>query len=57
MREIRWRTRVAGVFPDGNSAIMLCAARLRHIAWMKWGTREYLLMDELYRDQKEQLIA
>jgi transposase-like protein len=32
MREIRRRTRVVGCFPDGNSALMLVAARLRHIA-------------------------
>ena len=29
MREIRRRTRVVGAFPDGNSALMLVAARLR----------------------------
>lgn len=32
MREIRRRTRVVGAFMDGNSALMLVAARLRHIA-------------------------
>jgi transposase-like protein len=32
MREIRWRTRVVDAFPDGNSALNLAAARLRHIA-------------------------
>ena len=32
IREIRRRTRVVGAFPDGNSALMLVAARLRHIA-------------------------
>ena len=32
MREIRRRTRVVGAFPDGRSALMLVAARLRHIA-------------------------
>ena len=32
MREIRRRTRVVGAFPDGNSALMLVATRLRHIA-------------------------
>jgi len=31
MREIRRRTCVAGAFPDGKSALMLAAARLRHI--------------------------
>jgi len=47
MREIRRRTRVVGSFPDGNSALMLVAARLRHIAATKWGTRMYMKMDRL----------
>ena len=47
MREIRRRTRVVGAFPDGRSALMLIAARLRHIASTKWGTRRYLDMDRL----------
>ncbi len=42
MREIRRRTRVVGNFPDGESALMLVAARLRHISGTKWGTRKYL---------------
>jgi len=32
MREIRRRTRVVVAFPDGQSALTLAAARLRHIA-------------------------
>jgi putative transposase len=36
MREIRRRTRVVGAFPDGRSALMLVAARLRHIAGTRW---------------------
>jgi transposase-like protein len=44
MREIRRRTRVVGAFPDGESALMLVAARLRHIAGTKWSTRRYLDM-------------
>lgn len=47
MREIRRRTRVVGAFPDGNSALMLVAARLRHVAGTKWGTRKYLDMERL----------
>ena len=47
MREIRRRTRVVGCFPDGNSALMLVGARLRHIAGTKWGTRRYLGMEHL----------
>ena len=42
IREVRRRTRVVGAFPDGQSALMLVAARLRHIAATKWGTRRYL---------------
>ena len=52
MREIRRRTRVVGNFPDGNSAVMLVAARLRHIAGTRWGRRAYLDMDRL-REEKQ----
>ena len=44
MREIRRRTRAVGAFPDGQSALMLAAARLRHITSTRWGTRRYLDM-------------
>ncbi|MEQ9379871.1 MAG: IS256 family transposase [Pirellulales bacterium] len=54
MREIRRRTRVVGAFPDGQSALMLVAARLRHIAGTKWGTRRYLDMDRLSEQNLEQ---
>ena len=40
MKEIRRRTRVVGVFPDGHSAIMLVGARLRYIAGTKWGIKD-----------------
>jgi transposase-like protein len=46
-REIRRRTRVVGAFPDGHSALMLVAARLRHVAATKWGTKRYLQMNRL----------
>jgi len=42
LREVRRRTRVVGAFPDGHSALMLVAARLRHIAGTKWGTKKYV---------------
>ena len=35
-QEIRRRTRVVGCFPDGNSALMLVCAQLRHVAGTKW---------------------
>lgn len=47
LREVRRRTRVVGAFPDGQSALMLVAARLRHIAGGRWGERRYLNMDRL----------
>lgn len=46
-REVRRRTRVVGAFPDGRSALMLVAARLRHIAGTRWGTTRYLNMAHL----------
>jgi putative transposase len=57
MREIRRRTRVVGAFPDGNSALMLAAARLRHIAGTRWGTRRYLNMNLLTEFESEEEIA
>ena len=53
LREVRRRTRVVGAFPDGNSALMLVAARLRHIAGTRWGTRRYLNMELLTEFKKE----
>jgi len=47
MREIRRRTNVVGAFPDGNSALMHVAARLRHIAGTKWSSKRYLNMQLL----------
>jgi putative transposase len=57
MREIRRRTRVVGSFPDGQSALMLVAARLRHIASTKWGTRQYLDMSRLREQESEAQAA
>lgn len=54
MREIRRRTRVVGAFPDGNSALMLVAARLRHVAGTQWGTRKYLDMERLIEQSREE---
>jgi transposase-like protein len=56
MREIRRRSRVVGCFPDGNSAVMLAAARLRHIAGTRWGTRRYMNMERL-RDMQNERVA
>jgi putative transposase len=47
LREVRRRTRAVGAFPDGKSALMLAAARLRHVAGTNWGMRRYLDMNRL----------
>jgi len=54
-REVRRRTRVVGAFPDGQSALMLVAARPRHVSGTKWGRRRYLDMTRL-REPAEQTM-
>ncbi|MFM2422328.1 MAG: hypothetical protein RL291_858 [Pseudomonadota bacterium] len=51
LREIRRRTRVVGAFPDGESALNLAAARLRHVAGTEWSTKRYLSMEFLHSQQ------
>lgn len=46
-REIRRRTRVVGAFPDGNSALMLVCARLRHVVGTQWDRKKYMHMKHL----------
>jgi putative transposase len=55
-REIRRRTRVVGAFPDGQSALMLISARLRHVASTAWGTKRYLNLDHLTTDASTRLM-
>ena len=57
IREIRRRTRVVGAFPDGQSALMLVAARLRHIASTRWGKRRYLAMESLLNPTQQEAAA
>ncbi|MGC6173820.1 IS256 family transposase [Lacrimispora sp. 38-1] len=45
--EIKRRTRAIGAFPDGQSALMLVCARLRHVAGTQWGTKRYMNMEHL----------
>ena len=56
-REIRRRTRVVGAFPDGNSALMLVCARLRHVAGNQWGSKKYMCMKHLETMEAEQLAG
>ena len=53
LKEARRRTKVVGAFPDGRSALMLVAARLRHVSATTWGTRKYMnmrLLEEMDRE-------
>ena len=56
-REIRRRTRVVGTFPDGNSALMLVCARLRHVAGTQWGNKKYMNMKHLEAALEDVSIA
>ncbi len=56
-REIRRRTRVVGAFPDGNSALMLVCARLRHVAGTQWGSKKYMNMKHLEAMERELLVG
>ena len=57
LREVRRRTRAVGNFPDGRSALMLVAARLRHVAGTHWGVKRYLNMNRLRDQEKEARLA
>jgi putative transposase len=50
LREVRRRPRVVGNFPDGNSVLVLVAARLRHVESTKSGTVQYLEMECLRKE-------
>ncbi len=52
-REIRRRTNAVGCFPDGNSALMLVCARLRHVSASSWGVKKYLHMERLYEMERD----
>lgn len=59
-REIRRRTKPIDAFPDGNSALMLVCARLRHVADSDWGSKRYMNMDhflELDMDPNDSLAG
>lgn len=57
LKEARRRTKVVGAFPDGNSALMLVAARLRHVSSTAWGTRKYMNMNLLIEMDQEAIYS
>ena len=52
-REIKRRTKAIGAFPDGQSALMLVCARLRHVAGTQWGNKRYMSMDHFSKFEEE----
>lgn len=57
LKEARRRTKVVGAFPDGHSALMLVAARLRHVSTTAWGTHKYMDMKLLAETGKEAIYS
>ena len=56
-REICRRTRVVSSFPDGNSALMLVCARLRHMVGTQRGNKKYMNMKHLEAVLEDASIA
>ena len=56
-REIRRRSQAAGCFPDGNLALMLVCARLRHVAGTQWVNMKYMNMKHLEALQNDTSVA
>ena len=56
-REIRRKMWVVGAFPDGNSALMLVCARLRHVAGTQWGCKKYMNMKHLEAMEQDPLVG
>ena len=48
---------MVGTFPDGNSALMLVCARLRHVAGTQWGNKKYMNMKHLEAAPEDASIA
>jgi len=57
LKEARRRTKVVGAFPGGHSALMLVAARLRHVSATRWGTGKYMNMELIKEMDKELLYS
>lgn len=55
--EIRRRIRVVGTFPDGQSALILVCAGLRHIAGTQWGNKKHMNMKHLEAPAEDTYIA
>lgn len=56
-REIRYRPRVVGGFPDGNAALLLVCARLCNVAGTQWGNKKYINLQHLEAALEDTSIA
>ena len=48
---------MVGIFPDGNCALMLVCARLRHVAGTQWGNKKYMNRKHLETAPEDASIA
>ena len=48
---------MVGTFPDGNSALMLVCARLRHVAGTQRGNKKHMNMKHLKTAPEDASIA
>lgn len=55
--EIRRRTWIVGIFPDGNSALMLVCVRRGHVAINQWGYKKDKNMKRLEATSGDSSIA
>ena len=53
MLAVRRRIRIVGALPDGKCGCMLFGVRLRRVVSTHWGTRKYMSMDWLQRQDME----
>ncbi len=57
MLELRLQARVDDAFPDGQTALMFCAASLMRITDTGWCTKLYLPMEALQKQDLEKQLA
>lgn len=53
--EIKRRTKAIGAFPNGQSALMLVCAKLRHVTANSWGARRYMNMAHPFKPEENLL--
>jgi hypothetical protein len=56
-RMILAKEKVMSTDPDGNSALMLVCAQLRHVAGTQWGNKKYMNMKHLETAMEDVSIA